>query len=68
MSLPERADLHQRLLDRYGSKGEVLYMLVGGLLTIPVNGSRRTLVLAAPLPEPLPDGGSPLQAAFVRAG
>jgi CBS-domain-containing membrane protein len=38
MSLPERADLHQRLLDRYGSKGEALYMLVGGLLTIPVNG------------------------------
>ncbi len=38
MSLPKRADLNQRLPDRYGSKGAALYMLVGGLLTIPVNG------------------------------
>ena len=38
MPLPEHADLHQRLLDRCGFKGEALYTLVARLLTIPVNG------------------------------
>lgn len=38
MEETRRTDIHELLLDRYGPKGEALYMLVGGLLTIPVNG------------------------------
>jgi hypothetical protein len=33
-----RSNLHRRLLDRYGVRGEALYMLVAGFLTISVNG------------------------------
>ncbi len=33
-----RTDLHERLLDRYGPRGEALYLLVAGFVAIPVNG------------------------------
>ncbi len=35
---PGRSDLHERLLERYGAKGEALYMVVAGFLAITVNG------------------------------
>lgn len=36
---PEQvANLHQRLLDRYGARGEALYMLVTGFVAITING------------------------------
>lgn len=31
-------DLHQKLLDRYGARGEALYMLVTGFVAITING------------------------------
>ena len=34
----QTADLHQRLLDRYGARGEALYMLVTGFVAITING------------------------------
>ncbi len=38
MDEPHRADLHQRLIDKYGVRGEALYMLVAGFVAIAVNG------------------------------
>lgn len=38
MAEPQRSDLHQRLLDRYGARGEALYVLVAGFPAIVVNG------------------------------
>ena len=38
MAESRRTDLHQRLLERYGPKGEALYLLFAGFVAIPVNG------------------------------
>ncbi len=38
MSEPQRSDLHAWLLNRYGTKGESLYVLVAGFFAITVNG------------------------------
>lgn len=38
MEEPQRSDLYEWLLDRYGAKGEALYMVVAGFLAITVNG------------------------------
>ena len=35
---PRRTDLHEILLDRYGTRGEALYMLVCGFLAIAIVG------------------------------
>lgn len=44
MAESHRADFHQRLLDRYGPRGEALYLLVAGFLAIPVNGIAAYLI------------------------
>ena len=38
MAESRRADLHQRLRDRYGPRCEVLTLLFAGFAAIPVNG------------------------------
>lgn len=38
MDEPRRTDLHAWLLDRYGARGEALYMFVAGFLTIAISG------------------------------
>lgn len=44
MTESHRADFHQRLLDRYGPRGEALYLLVAGFLAIPFNGFAAYLI------------------------
>ena len=48
MAESQRIDLHEWLLDRYGPKGESLYMLANGLVAISVNGFA-ALLLNQPL-------------------
>ena len=38
MAESRRTDFHERLLDRYGPRGEAFYLLVAGFVAIPVNG------------------------------
>lgn len=48
MAESQRTDLHEWLLDRYGPKGESLYMLANGLVAISDNGFA-ALLLNQPL-------------------
>lgn len=38
MDAPRRSDLHERLLGRYGARGEALYTAALGFVAITVNG------------------------------
>jgi hypothetical protein len=42
MEETRRIDLHQRLLGRYGARGEALYVLVAGFLAARPRASRRS--------------------------
>jgi hypothetical protein len=61
---PRRFDLHAWPLDRFGARGEALYMLVAGFLTISIAG-----LAACLLDQPLPFSSlSPTLFAFFSGG
>jgi hypothetical protein len=59
--------VHEKLVDRFGTKGDALYTFVACGLALAVSGLAAWLFKQPALSEPRADGATVLRAAFGRA-